>query len=57
MEAWIDWLIRIVAPGRKAAQQQAYTTVATLDGLLLLRHTCSANAANAAARGLGITTT
>ena len=55
MEAWIDWLVpRIEAPNKKAARKQAYATVATLDGLLLLRHTCGAKAADAAARGLGI---
>ena len=54
MEAWIDWLVpRIDATG-DAARQVAYATVATLDGLLLLRHTCGPDAADAAARHLGI---
>ncbi|MEZ5245227.1 MAG: TetR/AcrR family transcriptional regulator [Acidimicrobiales bacterium] len=54
MEAWIQWLVpRIDAP-EEVAWQVASATVATLDGLLLLRHTCGPDAADAAARHFGI---
>lgn len=56
MEAWIDWLVhRINAIDETTARQVAYATVATLDGLLLLRHTCGPDAAEAAARSLDLT--
>jgi AcrR family transcriptional regulator len=54
MNSWVEWLTdRIDAPTR-ARPSIAYATIATLDGLLLLRHTCGPDAANLAAANLGI---
>ena len=51
MRSWIDWLIpRIDAPDPETARTMAYATVALLDGLLLVRHTCGPTAADSAAR-------
>ena len=58
IETWVDWLIpRIDATDQASARQVAYATVATIDGLLLLRQISGPDAADAAARSLGITTT
>ncbi len=60
MELWVDWLIpRIDTSGDDTGNDTgndkrplAYAIVATLDGLLLLRHTCGAEAAEQAATQL-----
>ena len=55
MSGWVDWLQpRIAARTAAERRSQALATVATLDGLLLLRQMAGARAANAAARELGI---
>lgn len=55
MEAWIGWLVpRIDAP-ESVARAQAYSIVAMLDGLLILRLTAGAEAADGAAQALGVT--
>jgi AcrR family transcriptional regulator len=56
MTLWAEWLAdRIDSPPRSRLAN-AYATIATLDGLLLLRHTCGPEVANLAAANLGITT-
>jgi AcrR family transcriptional regulator len=56
MNSWAEWLVdRVDAPPR-ARKSIAYATIATLDGLLLLRHTCGPDVADLAATNLGITT-
>jgi AcrR family transcriptional regulator len=55
MTLWAEWLVdRIDAPPR-LRHANAYATIATLDGLLLLRHTCGPDIADLAASNLGIT--
>ena len=55
MSGWVDWLQpRIAARTAAERRRQALATVATLDGLLLLRQMAGARAANTAARELGI---
>lgn len=55
MNAWIDWIIpRIDAPDEATARTVALGTLATLDGLLLLRQTLGPEAAEEAAAGLGL---
>ena len=57
MKAWVSWLVpRIQASNNAAARAEAYAIVATIDGLLILRHTCGAKAANLAAVQFGIGT-
>ena len=55
ISGWVDWLEpRIDAPTATQRRSQALASVATLDGLLLLRRLSGARAANTAARELGI---
>jgi AcrR family transcriptional regulator len=55
ISGWVDWLEpRIAAPTAAQRRSQALASVATLDGLLLLRRLSGARAANTAARELGI---
>lgn len=55
VEAWVDWLVtRIEADDAAQARAIAYATIATLDGLLLLRLTCGAAAADSAAAELDL---
>ena len=55
ISGWVDWLEpRIDAPTAAQRRRQALASVATLDGLLLLRRLSGARAANTAARELGI---
>jgi AcrR family transcriptional regulator len=55
ISGWVDWLEpRIAAPTAAQRRRQALASVATLDGLLLLRRLSGARAANTAARELGI---
>lgn len=54
VESWIDWLVPRVDGGAIDPRSAAYSVVATLDGLLLLRATCGADAARSAAEALGI---
>ena len=52
---WVDWIEpRITAATATQRRAQALATVATLDGLLLLRQMAGARAANTAARELGL---
>jgi len=52
---WVDWVeAHIAAPTAAQRRSQALACVAVLDGLLLLRRTAGARAANSAARELGI---
>ena len=56
MSDWLEWVIpRIDAPDAKAARSAALSLLATLDGLLLIRHTLGEQAAEDAAANLGIT--
>lgn len=56
MNSWVEWLAdRIDAPAR-TRRPIAYSTIALVDGLLLIRHMCGPRAANLAAANLGITT-
>ena len=55
LEAWVDWLtVRIDSPDPESARVIAQATLATLDGLLLMRHTLGHEAAHAAAIHHGI---
>ena len=54
ISGWVDWLEPRVAAPAPERRRQALATVATLDGLLLLRRMAGARAANAAARELGL---
>lgn len=54
MESWIDWVVPRVSAGNGDARAAAYAAVAILDGLLLLRATCGAEPARAAAVAMGL---
>lgn len=62
LNRWVDWLVPHIRPespqrtrgAARAARSEALAIVAQLQGLLVLRHTCGARAANSAARHLGI---
>jgi AcrR family transcriptional regulator len=55
VEAWVAWiseLIDVEAPAER--RRVAWSIVARIDGLLMVRQVCGARAANDAARALGI---
>ena len=52
MQSWVEWLVPHVEAPENEARAVAYATVATLDGLLLLRHTLGPRIANLAAQEL-----
>jgi AcrR family transcriptional regulator len=55
VNGWVDWLIpRTVGSSAAIRRRRALATVAQIDGLLLLRRVMGAEAADAAARELGI---
>ena len=57
MVAWRTWLLDFLTGTEPERLAEAETAMAALDGLLLMRHTLGAEAAERAARQLGITTT
>jgi AcrR family transcriptional regulator len=55
MQAWLDWLtIRSSGSSPSARRRNALAVIARVDGLLLVRQTLGTDAANDAARALGI---
>ncbi|MFZ1373054.1 TetR family transcriptional regulator [Nostocoides sp.] len=54
IETWVDWIVPRVDASDTEARSIAYAVLATLDGLLLIRHASGPDAAAAAARQLGI---
>lgn len=54
ISGWVQWLEPRIAARASEKRGQALATVASLDGLLLLRRMAGARAANAAARELGL---
>lgn len=55
MTAWADWLAdRVKGSTPEARRRQALGVMARVDGLLLVRHTLGARAADDAARALGL---
>ncbi len=55
LSGWADWLAeRVAAPTPAARRDAALGVIARIDGLLLVRRTLGADAAEAAARALGI---
>jgi hypothetical protein len=56
MDAWRDWLAeRVVGDRIDVRRRRALSVMARIDGLLLIRRTMGNDAANHAARELGIT--
>jgi AcrR family transcriptional regulator len=56
MSAWVAWLAdRVAAPSPVARREGALGIVARIDGLLVIRRTLGPEAADTAARSLGIT--
>lgn len=51
INAWAEWLVPRITDGSESA---AYSILAILDGLLLLRHTCGPEAAEQAAEMMGL---
>lgn len=55
MEAWRDWLAeRVVGDRIDVRRRRALSVMARIDGLLLMRRTMGSEAANQAARDMGI---
>lgn len=54
ISGWVEWLEPRIDARASERRGQALATVATLDGLLLLRRMAGARAANTAARELGL---
>lgn len=54
VEAWITWAAEAIDGTRRQRRTEAETAIAVLDGLLLLRQLAGPDAANRAARRLGI---
>ena len=56
MQAWLDWLTtRSTGASASVRRRNALAVIARVDGLLLVRQTLGTDAANDAARALGIT--
>ena len=56
MQAWLDWLTtRSTGASPSVRRRNALAVIARVDGLLLVRQTLGSDAANDAARALGIT--
>lgn len=55
IELWIDWVTTFLVGTAKARRTEAEAAIAIIDGLLLLRQLAGPEAANRAARRLGIT--
>ncbi len=55
VEGWIEWTTTFLTGTAKQRRVEAETAVAVLDGLLLLRQLAGAEAAQRAARRLGVT--
>lgn len=54
VEAWIDWAEQLIQGTAKQRRTEAETAIAVIDGLLLLRLLGGADAADRAARRLGV---
>ena len=54
VRGWIEWASALVAGAPRQRRAEAESAIALLDGLLLLRQLAGAEAANRAARRLGV---
>ncbi len=55
VEGWLDWAASLIAGTPAARRAEAEAAVALIDGLLLMRQVAGPEAANRAARRLGLT--
>jgi len=55
VESWVAWISELIRGGGPLERRRlAWSIVARIDGLLMVRQVCGARAANEAARALGI---
>jgi len=55
VESWVAWISELIRGDSPVERRRlAWSIVARIDGLLMVRQVCGARAANEAARALGI---